>query len=71
MATENYDAGEFIGGNYVKKEHLAAGPQRFTIYGVERVEFEARNGRKAEQVLQLDLGEDANSASAPRPTSAS
>ena len=59
MTTENsYDAGDFVGGTFVKKEDLAAGPQRFTIQGVSKATFEARNGSPAEEALQLELDED-------------
>ena len=53
----NYDAGEFVGGTFIKKEDLAAGPQRFTIEGVSTATFEARNGRPESTVLQLDVGD--------------
>ena len=54
----DYDAGEYAGGSYIKKDDLAAGPQRFTIQGVSKATFEARNGRPASEVLQLELGDD-------------
>ena len=53
-----YDAGEFSGGSYIKKDDLAAGPQRFTIEGVSKATFEAKNGRPESDVLQLELGDD-------------
>ena len=53
-----YDAGEFAGSSYIKKEDLAAGPQRFTIQHVSKVVFEARNGRPESTQLQLDLGDE-------------
>ena len=53
-----YDAGEFAGGSYIKKDDLAAGPQRFTIEGVSKATFEAKNGRPESVVLQLELGDD-------------
>ena len=59
MTTQNdYDAGDFVGGTFIKKEDLAAGPQRFTIQGVSKATFEARNGSPAEEALQLELDED-------------
>lgn len=58
MATiENYDARDFVGGTFIKKDDLAAGPQRFTIQGVSKTTFEAKNGQPAEDVLQLELDE--------------
>ena len=54
---ENFDAGDFVGGTFIKKEDLAAGPQRFTIQGVSKTTFEAKNGQPAEDVLQLELDE--------------
>ena len=58
MTTQNYDAGDFIGGRFIKREDLGAGPQRFTIQGVSKVTFEGRNGRPAEEALQLELAEN-------------
>ena len=60
MATkeQTYDAGDFIGGKYITKETLADGPQQFTIQGVSTITFEAKNGRPAQEVLQLELGDD-------------
>ena len=59
MTTQNdYDAGDFVGGTFIKKEDLAAGPQRFTIQGVSKATFEARNGSPAEEALQLELDGD-------------
>ena len=57
MTRQNYDARDFIGGTFIKKEDLAAGPQRFTIQGVSKTTFEAKNGQPAEDVLQLELDE--------------
>ena len=57
MTRESYDARDFIGGTFIKKEDLAAGPQRFTIQGVSKTTFEAKNGQPAEDVLQLELDE--------------
>lgn len=54
----NFDATEFAGGSFIKKDDLMAGPQRFTIEGVCKVTFEARNGRPAQDVLQLDFDEE-------------
>ena len=56
--TENYDAGDFVGGTFLKKEDLAAGPQRFTIQGVSKVTFTGRNGESDQDALQLELDED-------------
>ena len=58
MTRQNYDARDFVGGTFIKKEDLAAGPQRFTIQGVSKTTFEAKNGRPAEDVLQLELDDD-------------
>ena len=58
MTRENYDARDFIGGTFIKKEDLAAGPQRFTIQGVSKATFGAKDGRPAEDVLQLELDDD-------------
>ena len=59
MATiENYDARDFVGGTFIKKDDLAAGPQRFTIQGVSKTTLEAKNGQPAEDVLQLELDDD-------------
>ncbi len=55
---QNYDAGDFIGGKYINKEVLADGPQQFTIQGVSKTTFEAKNGRPAEEVLQLEFADD-------------
>ena len=57
-SSPNFDATEFAGGSFVKKDDLMAGPQRFTIEGVSKVTFEARNGRPAQDVLQLDFDEE-------------
>ena len=57
MTRQNYDARDFVGGTFIKKEDLAAGPQRFTIQGVSKTTFEAKNGQPAEDVLQLELDE--------------
>ena len=54
----DYDAGDFVGGNFIKKDDLVAGEQRFTVHGVSKVTFEARNGAPAEEALQLELGDD-------------
>ena len=58
MTRESYDARDFIGGTFIKKEDLAAGPQRFTIQGVSKTTFGAKDGRPAEDVLQLELDDD-------------
>ena len=59
MATiENYDARDFVGGTFIKKDDLAAGPQRFTIQGISKTTFGAKDGRPAEDVLQLELDDD-------------
>ena len=59
MATiENYDARDFVGSTFIKKDALAAGPQRFTIQGVSKTTFGAKDGRPAEDVLQLELDDD-------------
>ncbi len=59
METENnYDAGDFVGGKFIRKEDLAAGEQRFTIQGVSKVTFKGRNGESDEDVLQLELDDD-------------
>ena len=54
----DYDAGEFAGGTFVTKQDVMAGPQHFTIEGVSKATFEARNGRPAQEVLQLELGDE-------------
>ena len=54
----NFDAGEFVGGTFIKKEDLSAGPQRYTIEDVSKATFEARNGSPAEDVLQLRLDDN-------------
>ena len=56
--TENYDAGDFVGGAFLKKEDLAAGPQRFSIQGISKVTFKGRNGGADEDALQLELDDD-------------
>ena len=53
--TADLDANDFIGGIYIKKQDLDAGPQRFTIAGVSRATFASRDGRPAEDVLQLEF----------------
>ena len=57
MTRQNYDARDCVGGTFIKKEDLAAGPQLFTIQGVSKTTFEAKNGQPAEDVLQLELDE--------------
>ncbi len=57
MTEQSYDARDFVGGSFIKKEDLAAGPQRFTIQRVSKTTFEAKNGQPAEEVLQLELDE--------------
>ena len=52
---ENFDAGDFVGGTFIKKEDLTAIPEPFTILSVSKATFEARNGNPAEDVLQLEL----------------
>ena len=52
---ESFDANDFIGGSYIKKQDLEAGPQRFTIAGVSRATFALRDNRPAEEVLQLEF----------------
>ncbi len=55
---QNYDAGDFIGGKYINKEALKDGPKQFTIQGISKTTFEAKNGRPEQEVLQLELGDD-------------
>ena len=52
---ENFDAGDFVGGTFIKKEDLTAIPEPFDILSVSKATFEARNGNPAEHVLQLEL----------------
>ncbi len=54
---DDLDANDYIGGTYLKKSDLEAGPQRLTIRGVSRATFATRDGRPAEDVLQLDLSD--------------
>ena len=56
--TSNYDAGEFVGGTYIKKDDVVDGPLRFTIHGVSKATFEARNGRPESTVLQLEFDDE-------------
>ncbi len=55
---DDFDANDFIGGTYIKKQDLDAGPQRFTIAGVSRATFAPRDSRPAEEVLQLEFEDD-------------
>ncbi len=54
-SNQNLDAAVFLGGNFIKKEDLAAGEQRFVIRGSSTETFEAKNGNAAEDVLQLQF----------------